>query len=58
MCDPYFEEHEPAMRQGIRGLNSSAFYENVFQKYHDKVRIILIPKQLPRFSVKVTRILL
>ena len=35
VCDLYFEEHTPEMRQGIRGLASSSFFDNVPSKYHD-----------------------
>ena len=36
ICDTYFTEHEAKMQQGIRGLTSNAFYENVFNKYKDQ----------------------
>ena len=38
ICDPYFanEANEAGMRQGIRGMTSNAFYENVFNKYKDQ----------------------
>ena len=35
ICDEYFDNHEAKMAQGIRGLTSNAFHENVFNKYKD-----------------------
>ena len=36
MCDPYFDDHESQMRQGIRGLASHSFFDNVPAKYGDE----------------------
>ena len=35
ICDEYFEKNEVKMSQGIRGMTSNAFHENVFNKYKD-----------------------
>ena len=35
VCDPYFVENKAGERQGIRGLTSEAFKENLFNKYMD-----------------------
>lgn len=35
VCDTYFEENHVGMTQGIKGLMSNAFYENLFNKYRD-----------------------
>ena len=36
ICDQYFEENEASMKQGIRGLSSTAFSENIQGKFRDK----------------------
>ena len=36
ICDEYFENNMAKMSQGIRGLTSNAFHENVFNKYKDQ----------------------
>ena len=35
ICDTYFDKSEASWHQGIRGLASNAFYENVAGKFHD-----------------------
>jgi len=35
-CDTYFTEHNASWHQGIRGLSSNAFYENIAGKYKDQ----------------------
>ena len=34
-CDEYYTKHEAKIVQGIKGLSSGIFYENVKNKYHD-----------------------
>ena len=34
-CDDYFNVNEAGMSQGIRGLHSGVFFENIPSKYHD-----------------------
>lgn len=38
ICDDYFNnvKNEAKMQQGIRGMTSNAFHENVFNKYKDQ----------------------
>ena len=36
MCDQYFEENNASWHQGIRGLASTAFQENIAGKFRDK----------------------
>ena len=36
VCDTYFSTNEATIRQGIRGMTSNAFHENVFNKYKEK----------------------
>ena len=36
VCNAYFEENNVSMHQGIRGLASNAFHENVPTKFKDK----------------------
>eukprot|EP00095_Tigriopus_kingsejongensis_P012275 maker-scaffold577_size191314-snap-gene-0.33 protein:Tk12275 transcript:maker-scaffold577_size191314-snap-gene-0.33-mRNA-1 annotation:"solute carrier family 12 member 4 isoform x2" len=35
ICDEYFERNEPTVVQGIKGLRSGVFFNNVANKYHD-----------------------
>ncbi len=36
VCDQYFEENNASWHQGIRGLSSNAFFENLPGKFRDK----------------------
>ena len=36
VCNQYFEENNASWHQGIRGLASNAFHENVAGKFRDK----------------------
>ena len=51
ICDEYFVNNEAKKQQGIRGLTSNAFHENVFNKYKDRGEAISTSKEEKEYNL-------
>lgn len=48
VCDEYFEKHNTTIVQGIKGLSSGIFFENIWNAFMEKVRYYTVVGMVTR----------